>query len=125
MSELSSATGFRIHDPQLLVATARRRENEMASIWRPGRILVLAFTGQLLGHSIAQVDHPDLKISVLLLVRDRATIGRPIRARAVAAHTRLERREQLNIGPVRIHNINLRRPRPPRNKRDLGSVRTV
>src|SRR6476660_8571055 len=97
----------------------------MTSIRRPRRIFVLALAGELLWHPIAQIDHPDLEISILLLVRDRAAIGRPVRTRAVTAHSRLEGREQLNIGPVRIHNINLGRAGSPRNEGDLSSIWTV
>ena len=59
------------------------------------------------------------------LVRDCATVGRPVRTRTVAAHARRVFREQLNVGAVRIHNINLRLPGFPRDKGDLPPIWTV
>jgi hypothetical protein len=47
----------------------------MPSIGRPGRILVFTLARELLRNAVAQVDHPDLEIAILLLVRDRATVG--------------------------------------------------
>src|SRR6476469_5528512 len=125
MGELPRAAGLGIENPQLLVPAPRRREDDVSSIGRPGRIFILTFAGELLRIAVAQIDHPDLEKSILLLVRDGTTVRRPVRARTVAPHAWLVWRKQLNVGPVRIHNINLRRTRLPRYESDLTPIRAV
>src|SRR3954462_6850221 len=125
MGELTRAAGLGVENPQLLVTTTRRCENEMPPIGSPGRILILTFAGELLRGAVTQIDRPDLEVSILLLVCDRATVGRPVRTRAITAHAWGVGSEQLNVGAVRIHNINLRGARLSGDESDLGAVRAV
>src|SRR6059058_6230896 len=104
MGELTRAAGLGVENPQLLVTTTRRCEHDVPPVGSPGRIFVLTFAGELLRNAIPQVDRPDLEISILLLVCDRATVGRPVRTRAIAAHAWGVGSEQLNVGAIRIHN---------------------
>src|SRR4051812_8867139 len=97
----------------------------MPAVRCPGRILVFSFTGQLLRNTIAQIDHPDLEVPVLLLVSYGPAIRRPIRTCPITAHSWLIRREQLNVRSVSIHNINLGLARPARDERDLVPVGAV
>src|SRR5882762_822526 len=80
VGELPRPARLGVHNPQLLVATPRRGENDVPPIRRPRRIFVLPFARELLRNAVTQIDHPDLESSVLLLVRNRAAIGRPIGA---------------------------------------------
>src|ERR1700741_5270074 len=125
MSELTRAPRLGVENPQLLVTAPRRREDNVPTIRRPGRIFVLTFAGELLRNAISQVDHPYLEFALVLLVRDRATVRRPVRARPITAHSGCVLGEQLNVRAVRIHNINLRRARLSGDERDLAAVGTV
>src|SRR5215210_1028242 len=82
--QLSAAARFGIENPQLLVTTSSGAEDDVSPVGRPGRILVFTFARELLRNAVAQVDHPDLKVSTLLLIGDRAAVGRPVRTRPVA-----------------------------------------
>src|SRR3982750_3346752 len=74
VGELPRAARLGVHYPQLLFAAPRRCEDQVPPVGRPRWILILTFARELLRNAIPQVDHPDLEISILLLVRDRAAV---------------------------------------------------
>src|SRR6266550_6462083 len=74
VGELPRPARLGVHNPQLLVAAPRRSEDDVPPIGRPRWILVLAFARELLRNAITQIDHPDLKPSVLLLERNRTAV---------------------------------------------------
>src|SRR6476646_8584529 len=74
VGKLPRAARLGVHDPQLLFAASRRGEDDVPPIGRPRWIFVLTVARELLRNAIAQIDHPDLEIAVLLLICDRAAI---------------------------------------------------
>ena len=57
--------------------------------------------------TLALLPHPVVRLHV----DDFLPIRRPVRSRTVAAHSRGESSQQLQVCPVRIHCIDLREPR--------------
>src|SRR5687768_18133224 len=97
----------------------------MPAIWSPGRILVDAFTRQLLHPAIAQRDRHDLEPSCdLRLKGDDASVGRPRRVRSVALIAGKVRREQLYVRAIHIARIDLRVPGAAGRERQPPPVRT-
>ena len=76
--QLPEPAGLGVQNPDLLRAAASRRKSEMAAVRCPRRTLVFAFTRQSLWLLVANVDHPHLKVAILLLICDRSSIRRPV-----------------------------------------------
>src|SRR5215472_4848032 len=98
----------------------------MAAVGRPRRIFVSPDRRQLLHRALADVQHEDLQGAADVTVkRYRESIRGPIGRIGGPRYTIVEGSEELLIGPVGAHHVNLRQTRAGRDEGDATPVRTV
>src|SRR5215203_6618215 len=110
----------------MLRSCPRRREDDVTTVGSPRGILVAPLTRVLLHASVAKREGVQLKpaVGLLRLIRDQASIGRPVGVRAVVLVSELVRRQELRVGSVGVANIYLRVAETTRRERESSSVRT-
>src|SRR5687768_9688606 len=97
----------------------------MPAIRRPRRVLVLPFARQLFRLTVAWAHREYLKSVVdASLKRDLSAVRGPVRAGSVILVTKIERGENVRVGAVRIHYVDLRMPRPVGHEGDPVAVGT-
>src|SRR5688572_27756 len=94
----------------------------MTAVGGPRRTFVFTFARETPRLLVADVDHPHLKVAILLLERDRPAIRRPVRRRAISSNSRYERSEQLHIRPVGVHGVHLGESRAGGDESNLTAV---
>src|SRR5687768_867966 len=95
----------------------------MTAVGRPRRTFVFTFAGETPRLLVADVDHPHLKVAILLLERDSPAVRRPVRGCAISSNSGYERSEQLHVRPVGVHGVNLGETRAGGDESNLTAVR--
>src|SRR5215210_5105630 len=122
-AQLPDPTGFDIDNPDLPAAAPVGDEGHMTAIGRPGGIFVPSRRSELSNSPCRDVDQEDLGATGdLAMEHNTGPVRRPLGSVRTSRGTVVERRQQLLIGPVRSHYVQLRRTCPRGNKRDAAPI---
>src|SRR5690348_5655262 len=122
--QLTRAPALRVEHPELPGTPPRGDEHQVTAVGSPRRVLVAAVTGQLLETTVAQAHRHHLKgAGDARLERHLAPVGRPVRTGAIRTLADVEWREQVRVGAVRVHGIDLRMAGASRHERDPPPIR--
>ena len=95
----------------------------MPAVGRPGGVFIPAGRRELPDPAPRNVDEKKLGAAGdLTMEYDAGPVGRPLRSVGTARRAEIERREQLLIGSVGGHDVDLGRSRPRGNERDAAAI---
>src|SRR5919108_1896567 len=121
--ELPYPAGFGVDDPDLPPPGAVGNERDVTAVGAPGRILVAARRGELGDATARDIHQEDLRAPGDVAVEDDSRpVRRPLRRVGGAGRTVVERRQQLLIGAVHGHHVDLGRARARGHERDASAV---
>src|SRR5688572_14640206 len=110
--ELSSPAGFGVDDPDLPPSGAIGDVGDVAAVGAPGRVLVATLRSDLGNATARDIHQVDLRAPGDVAVEDDPRpVRRPFRRVGGAGRAVVERRQQLLIGSVRGHHVDLGRAR--------------
>jgi hypothetical protein len=120
---LPDSAGFDIDDPDLAAAAAVGYEGDVPAIGCPGWIFVSAGRRELPDPPSADVNQKDLRAAGYLSMEyDAGPVGRPLRSIRTSGGAEVERRQQLLIGSIGSHHVQLGRSGSRRDERDAPPV---
>src|SRR5262245_44614174 len=124
--ELPYPAGFSVDDPDLPPSSAIGDERDVAAVGAPRRVLVAARRGELGDATPRDVYQEDLgsqgDVADVAVEDDPGSIGRPLGRVGSAGRAVVERRQQLLVGAVRGHHVDLGRARARGYERDASAV---
>src|SRR5688572_18936848 len=121
--ELPYPAGFGVDDPDLPPSGAIGDECDVAAVGAPRRVLVAARRGELGDATRRDVHQEDLGAPGHVAMKDDPrSVRRPLGRVGSAGRAVVERRQQLLVGAVRGHHIDLGRARTRGHERDASAV---
>src|SRR6185503_334632 len=121
--QLPYPAGFDNDDPDLTTAASIGDESDMPAVGRPGWVFIPAGRRELPYPAPGNVDQKNLGAAGdLTMEYHTGTVRRPLRSVRTSGGTKIKGRQQLLIGSVRCHNIQLGRSRPRGYERDAPPV---